>query len=98
MLQRVVLASAVIFLSTLGATSSEMVFKSVGSGGNCYRLGAFGYFAHPEYGSNFGLQDQIAALKWGNLSPSRLHGGPVCSGAFPGRSEPVAGRVEEFIL
>lgn len=33
-----------------------------------------------------------------NLSRSRLHGGPVCSGAFPGRSEPVAGRVEESIL
>ena len=31
-----------------------------------------------------------------NLSRSRLHGGPVCSGAFPGRSEPVAGRLDLF--
>jgi para-nitrobenzyl esterase len=31
-----------------------------------YRLGVFGFFAHPELGeeSNFGLQDQIAALEW----------------------------------
>ena len=29
-----------------------------------YRLGAFGYLAHPKLGSNFGLQDQIAALQW----------------------------------
>jgi len=29
-----------------------------------YRLGAFGYLAHPELGSNFGLQDQIRVLQW----------------------------------
>ncbi|MEV7283327.1 carboxylesterase family protein [Streptomyces sp. NPDC093252] len=29
-----------------------------------YRLGAFGYLAHPGLGSNFGVQDQIAALRW----------------------------------
>lgn len=29
-----------------------------------YRLGAFGYLTHPEMGSNFGVQDQIAALIW----------------------------------
>jgi para-nitrobenzyl esterase len=29
-----------------------------------YRLGAFGYLAHPEIGCNFGLQDQTAALRW----------------------------------
>ncbi|WP_260616073.1 carboxylesterase family protein [Microbispora sp. KK1-11] len=31
-----------------------------------YRLGVFGFFAHPERGetSNFGLQDQVAALRW----------------------------------
>jgi para-nitrobenzyl esterase len=31
-----------------------------------YRLGVFGFFAHPELGrsSNFGLQDQVAALRW----------------------------------
>jgi para-nitrobenzyl esterase len=31
-----------------------------------YRLGVFGFFAHPELGddANFGLQDQVAALRW----------------------------------
>ena len=29
-----------------------------------YRLGAFGYLAHSEVGANFGLLDQIAALRW----------------------------------
>ncbi|KAH8553846.1 para-nitrobenzyl esterase [Umbelopsis sp. PMI_123] len=29
-----------------------------------YRLGAFGYLAHPDIGANFGVQDQIAALEW----------------------------------
>lgn len=31
-----------------------------------YRMGALGYFAHPDLGgtTNFGLLDQIAALKW----------------------------------
>ena len=29
-----------------------------------YRLGAFGFLAHPEIGANFGLLDQVAALRW----------------------------------
>ncbi|MFB6549302.1 carboxylesterase/lipase family protein [Streptomyces sp. NPDC056405] len=29
-----------------------------------YRLGAFGYAAHPDIGANFAVLDQIAALKW----------------------------------
>ena len=29
-----------------------------------YRLGAFGFLAHPEIGANFGLLDQVAALHW----------------------------------
>ncbi len=31
-----------------------------------YRVGVFGFFGHPELGSatNFGLQDQVAALRW----------------------------------
>jgi para-nitrobenzyl esterase len=29
-----------------------------------YRLGAFGYLAHRQLGSNFGLQDQIQVLRW----------------------------------
>jgi len=29
-----------------------------------YRLGAFGFLNHPELGANFGILDQIAALRW----------------------------------
>ena len=29
-----------------------------------YRLGAFGFLAHPDFGANFAVQDQLAALKW----------------------------------
>jgi para-nitrobenzyl esterase len=29
-----------------------------------YRLGAFGFLAHPEVGANFAVLDQVAALKW----------------------------------
>ncbi|OQV08325.1 hypothetical protein CLAIMM_12621 [Cladophialophora immunda] len=29
-----------------------------------YRLGAFGFLAHPDWGANFGLLDQVAALRW----------------------------------
>jgi para-nitrobenzyl esterase len=29
-----------------------------------YRLGAFGFLAHPAVGANFGVLDQIAALQW----------------------------------
>ena len=29
-----------------------------------YRLGAFGFLAHPQIGANFGLLDQVAALHW----------------------------------
>jgi para-nitrobenzyl esterase len=29
-----------------------------------YRLGAFGFLAHPDFGANFAVRDQLAALKW----------------------------------
>lgn len=29
-----------------------------------YRLGAFGFLAHPKIGANFGLLDQVAVLRW----------------------------------
>lgn len=29
-----------------------------------YRLGAFGFLAHPDIGANFGVQDYVAALRW----------------------------------
>ncbi|MFC4014245.1 carboxylesterase/lipase family protein [Nonomuraea purpurea] len=41
-----------------------------------YRLGAFGYLAHPDFGSNFGLQDQIAALQWVQQHITQFGGDP----------------------
>lgn len=38
-----------------------------------YRLGAFGFLAHPDLGSNFGVQDWIAALRW--VSQNIVHFG-----------------------
>ncbi|GGT38882.1 carboxylesterase/lipase family protein [Nonomuraea spiralis] len=43
-----------------------------------YRLGVFGFFAHPELGevSNFGLQDQVAALRWVRANIAAFGGDP----------------------
>ncbi|MGN9840130.1 carboxylesterase/lipase family protein [Nonomuraea sp. H19] len=43
-----------------------------------YRLGVFGFLAHPELGdsSNFGLQDQVAALRWVRANISAFGGDP----------------------
>ena len=47
-----------------------------------YRMGVFGYFAHPQLrnegrlSGNFGLQDQIAALKWVQTNIARFGGDP----------------------
>jgi para-nitrobenzyl esterase len=47
-----------------------------------YRLGVLGYFAHPELdkegslSGNFGLMDQIAALKWVKANISQFGGDP----------------------
>ena len=47
-----------------------------------YRLGRFGFFAHPALraeggGGNFGFMDQIAALKWVKANISRFGGDPA---------------------
>jgi para-nitrobenzyl esterase len=47
-----------------------------------YRLGAFGYLAHPKLGSNFGLQDQIAALQWVRENIEHFGGDPECVTIF----------------
>ena len=41
-----------------------------------YRLGAFGFLAHPNLGANFGLLDQIAALQWVQANIESLGGNP----------------------
>ena len=47
-----------------------------------YRLGAFGFFAHPllrsegRLSGNFGMQDQVAALKWVRANISSFGGDP----------------------
>ncbi|MFG2187576.1 carboxylesterase family protein [Nocardia iowensis] len=43
-----------------------------------YRLGVYGFFAHPELGdSNFGLQDQVAALRWVRTNIAEFGGDPT---------------------
>ena len=41
-----------------------------------YRLGAFGYLAHPSLGANFAVQDAVAALKWVRANVARFGGDP----------------------
>jgi len=41
-----------------------------------YRLGAFGFFAHPEAGGNFAVQDWVAALRWVARNVSAFGGDP----------------------
>ncbi|MEV4250001.1 carboxylesterase family protein [Streptosporangium canum] len=43
-----------------------------------YRLGVFGFFAHPELGeaSDFGLQDQVAVLRWVRANIAAFGGDP----------------------
>jgi para-nitrobenzyl esterase len=47
-----------------------------------YRLGAFGYLASPELGSNFGVQDQIAVLRWVQSNIEQFGGDPDCVTIF----------------
>ena len=47
-----------------------------------YRLGAFGYLADREFGSNFGVQDQIAVLRWVQSNVERFGGDPECVTIF----------------
>lgn len=41
-----------------------------------YRLGAFGFLAHPEAGANFGVQDWVAALNWVQANIDAFGGDP----------------------
>lgn len=41
-----------------------------------YRLGAFGFLAHPDMGANFAVLDQLAALEWVRTHISRFGGDP----------------------
>jgi para-nitrobenzyl esterase len=41
-----------------------------------YRLGAFGFLAHPEMGTNFGLLDWVAGLEWVATNIASLGGNP----------------------
>ncbi len=49
-----------------------------------YRLGRFGFFAHPaiDGGGNWGLMDQIAALKWVQRNVAALGGDPASVTVF----------------
>ena len=54
-----------------------------------YRLGAFGFLAHPELdresgraSGNYGLQDQIAALRWVKANIAAFGGDPRCITIF----------------
>lgn len=41
-----------------------------------YRLGAFGFLAHPDIGCNFAVLDQVAALKWVSNNIESFGGNP----------------------
>lgn len=41
-----------------------------------YRLGAFGYLAHPLFGANFAVLDQVAALRWVRENIKNMGGNP----------------------
>jgi para-nitrobenzyl esterase len=49
-----------------------------------YRLGAFGFFTHPDLGQrgNWGLLDQIAALQWVHENIAQFGGDPGCVTIF----------------
>jgi para-nitrobenzyl esterase len=42
-----------------------------------YRLGAFGFLAHPEIGTNFGVLDHVAALTWVQANIAAFGGDPA---------------------
>jgi para-nitrobenzyl esterase len=62
------------------ATQGDVVVVTVN-----YRLGALGFFAHPDLGpdgANLGLQDQIAALRWVRQNARAFGGDPHNVTAF----------------
>lgn len=72
-------ASSVDYLDGTSLVRHGIVFVSFN-----YRLGVFGFFAHPELtresshhsSGNYGLMDQIAALRWVRDNISRFGGDP----------------------
>ncbi len=42
-----------------------------------YRLGAFGFLAHPDVGANFGVLDYVAALQWVRINIAAFGGDPA---------------------
>lgn len=51
--------------SSLGLWSGQELCREGVTVVSCnYRLGAFGFFAHPQAGSNFAVLDWVAALEW----------------------------------
>merc|ERR1719449_47239 len=67
-----------LFIGT-GATYSpeDLAAKGVVVVTINYRLGLFGYFAHPDLnGTNFGLQDQVKALEWVKNNIADFGGNP----------------------
>src|SRR6266481_1071531 len=65
-----------------GTDGSHLAALSVTVVSFNYRLGAFGYLAHPSFGSNFGLQDQIAVLQWVRENIEHFGGDPECVTIF----------------
>ncbi|GGF22638.1 carboxylic ester hydrolase [Subtercola lobariae] len=47
-----------------------------------YRLGAFGFLAHPSVGANFAVLDQVAALRWVKTNIRAFGGDPNCVTIF----------------
>ncbi|NKY53256.1 carboxylesterase family protein [Nocardia vermiculata] len=61
-----------IYDPTRLAQSGDVVVVTVN-----YRLGVYGFFSHPALGdSNFGLQDQVAALRWVRANIAHFGGDP----------------------
>ena len=61
-----------IYDPTRLAQSGDIVVVTVN-----YRLGVYGFFSHPALGdSNFGLQDQVAALRWVRANIAHFGGDP----------------------
>jgi para-nitrobenzyl esterase len=65
-----------------GTDGSQLAARGVTVVSFNYRLGALGYLAHPLLGSNFGLQDQIAVLRWVQENIEQFGGDPNCVTVF----------------
>jgi para-nitrobenzyl esterase len=76
--------------SVAGYDGEQLALKGVVVVTINYRLGVFGFFAHPELtreadggpSSNYGLLDQIAALQWVQKNIAAFGGDPKCVTIF----------------